>query len=68
MFGGPLLPPPLLLRQELLEARGGEGQRLPPQTHQVGALQPGVAEAVLDGRPGPGGGDRVYCKTMRSEV
>ena len=56
VLGGSALPPLLLLGQELLEARGGEGERLSAQAHQVGVLQPRVAEAVFDSRPGPGGG------------
>ena len=55
VLGGPFLAPPLLLRQELLEACGGEGECLSAKPHQVGVLQPRVAEAVLDSRPGPGG-------------
>lgn len=60
MFGGDLLPPPLLVGQELLETRGSEGERLPAEPHQVGILKPGVTEAVLDGRTGPG--EEITCK------
>lgn len=53
MLGGRLSAELLLLGQEVFEARGGEGEGLAPQSHQVGILQPGVVVAVLDGGPGP---------------
>lgn len=59
MLGGHLDTASLLLSQEVFEARGGEGEGLPPQPHQVGILQPGVVEAVLDG------GTRPAAKTHR---
>lgn len=55
MLGAALGATPLLLRQELLESAGGEAERLPPQPHQVGVLQPGLREAVPRGGTGPGG-------------
>lgn len=54
VLGGHLSPELLLLDQELLEARSGEGEGLSSQPHQVGVLQPGVVEAVFDGGSGPG--------------
>lgn len=54
MLGGHLLPPPLLVGQELLETIGCKGESLPAKAHQVGILEPGVIEAVLDRRTGPG--------------
>lgn len=53
MLGGQVLTPALLLGQVFLEMGGGEGEGLPTEAHQVGVLEPGVTEAVLDGRAGP---------------
>lgn len=53
MLGGQVVTPALLLGQEFLEMGGGEGEGLPTEAHQVGVLEPGVTEAVLDGRAGP---------------
>ena len=51
--GGSLSPAAPLLAQKLLEPVGGEGERLATQLHQVGILQPGVGQAVLQGGPAP---------------
>ena len=51
--GGVLGASLLLLHQELFKLRGGEGERLPAQLHQVGVLKPGVGEAVLGGWTSP---------------
>lgn len=53
MLGGQVLAPALLLGQVFLEMGGGEGEGLSTEAHQVGVLEPGVTEAVLDGRAGP---------------
>lgn len=60
VLGGALGAAGLLLHQELLEAVGGEGERLTLELHQVGVLQPGLGEAVAAGRAGPeNSNDRV---------
>lgn len=64
MLGGHLHPDLLLLAQELLQARGGEGECLPPQPHQVGVLQPGVVVAVLDGGARPKNKNKEKKMTM----
>lgn len=48
MLGGNLLSSVLLFQQEFFEMGGGEGERLPTETHQVGVLKPGVTEAIFD--------------------
>lgn len=53
MLGGQVLPPALLLGQVFLEMGCCEGEGLPTEAHQVGVLEPGVTEAVFDGRTGP---------------
>lgn len=53
VLGGQVLPPALLLGQVFLEMGCCEGEGLPTEAHQVGVLEPGVTEAVLDGRAGP---------------
>lgn len=57
MLGGPLPAAGLLLRQELLEPAGGEGESLTLELHQVGVLQPGLGEAVSGCRTSPGNGN-----------
>lgn len=54
VLGSHLSPDLLLLVHELLETRRGEGECLPPQSHQIGILQPRVVEAVFDGGTCPG--------------
>lgn len=54
VLGGVLCATALLFHQELFESAGGEGERLSPQLHQVGVLQPGLCEAVSGSRTGPG--------------
>lgn len=54
VLGSHLSPDLLLLANKLLETRGGEGECLPPEPHQIGILQPRVAEAVFDGGTCPG--------------
>lgn len=53
VLGGALRAAGLLLRQELLEPVGGEGESLALELHQVGVLQPGLGEAVPGRRAGP---------------
>lgn len=53
VLGGALGAAGLLLRQELLEPVGGEGESLTLELHQVGVLQPGLGEAVSGRRAGP---------------
>lgn len=54
MLGGHLFSPALLFSQEFFETSGGERESLPPEAHQVGILEPGVTETVLNGWTGPG--------------
>jgi len=53
VLGGRVLSPALLVGQEFLEPGRGEGESLPAEAHQVGVLEPGVVEAVLNGGAGP---------------
>lgn len=64
VLGAALGATPLLLCQELLEPAGGEAERLPPQPHQVGVLQPGLREAVPRGGTGPGGDTQRQRDTL----
>lgn len=53
VLDGTLCAAELLLHQELFEPARSEGERLPPQLHQVGVLHPGLHEAVPRGGTSP---------------
>lgn len=68
MLGGVFGATALLFHQELFELAGGEGERLPPQLHQVGVLQPGLCEAVSRSRTGPEITHKPLFKTPKDRL